>query len=276
MSEPPKISLSPPVTPRRLGLIIGNTRLHWGLFEHGQLQTVWHTPHLTAAQAEQLIGRRFALDAWRSLGIDLALTVNPLECVDGATVYCASVVPAQAAHWQNYDSVYHVSLQDISLANLYPTLGIDRALNLLGAGDRYGWPCLIIDAGTALTFTAGHSNQFIGGAILLGLGAQFAALGQQAAALPVAAADGELPTRWADNTPTAIRSGVIRGAIATIRDFLNDWQQEYPHGYAVFTGGDGKQLYQWLEPILADAHAGVDEHLAFHGLGCLLKAPASR
>jgi len=41
-----------------------------------------------------------------------------------------------------------------------------RALAVLGAGKKYGFPCLVIDAGTALTFTGvDRDKKLVGGAI---------------------------------------------------------------------------------------------------------------
>jgi len=69
-------------------------------------------------------------------------------CIDGRPV-----VPNQRELWANYGNLRIITLKDIPLLDLYPTFGIDRALAVLGAGKKYGFPCLVIDAGTALTFT---------------------------------------------------------------------------------------------------------------------------
>jgi type III pantothenate kinase len=137
-------------------------------------------------------------------------------------IVIASVVPHQTDLWQTWldRSAYPyriLSLADIPLAGLYPTLGIDRALAGLGVGQRLGFPCLTIDGGTALTFTGfsstGSSRSsltvpdnilhedslhdpsdvppshnpaigiLIGGAILPGMGLQYRSLGQQTAQL---------------------------------------------------------------------------------------------
>ena len=87
----------------------------------------------------------------------------------------ASVVPSQTALWQIYPNVHIINLDQIPLQGVYPTLGIDRALALWGAGKTWGFPMLVIDAGTAMTFTGADANQcLVGGAILPGLGLQFA------------------------------------------------------------------------------------------------------
>ena len=277
MPNPPSVnSLAAPW----LGLVVGNTRLHWGCFHQQQLRAVWHTPHLTSAQVAELLGHQFGAAAWRSLPTldrgtldELTKLVAILPPASPLRLVVASVVPAQTDLWQRYPYFREVTLADIPLANLYPTLGIDRALNLLGAGDRYGWPALVIDAGTALTFTAGTAAGFLGGAILPGLTAQFATLNAHTATLPTAHLPAELPSRWASHTAAAIRSGVIYGTLATLTDYVQAWWQEYPAGHVVLTGGDGPSLYPWWQ------HANqktpgmlLEPHLTFLGLSHLQPA----
>jgi type III pantothenate kinase len=263
-----------PVLPESiwLALIVGNTRLHWALFEEMALRSVWHTPHLPAPIAERLIAANFAPDGWSVLPtwppessplptawLERAAMSPPLP------LYLASVVPQQTPLWQTYEAYQEICLEQVPLDNLYPTLGIDRALNLLGAGDRYGWPVLVIDAGTALTFTAGTAGQFLGGAILPGLALQFKALAQDTASLPAGELGTALPPRWARSTPEAIRSGVIRGCLATLADFVTDWQQQYPEAAIVLTGGDAPQLHQWVTP-LGSTPWHQDDQVMFWGM----------
>jgi len=260
-----------------LGLVIGNTRLHWGLFRQQQLLTVWHTPHVTPAQVAELLDHRFDLAAWRSLQILSKGTLDALTQLAAIAspssplrLVLASVVPAQTLLWQGYPYCREVTLADIPLANLYATLGIDRALNLLGAGDRYGWPSLVIDAGTALTFTAGTATGFIGGAILPGLTPQLGTLNTRTATLPTAQLESPLPPRWARDTAAAIRSGVIYGTLATLTDYMQAWRQDYPAGQIVLTGGDGPQLYQWWQSRNGKTpEMALEPHLTFFGLSQL-------
>lgn len=253
-----------------LGLVIGNTRLHWGLW-HGQTRLgVWHTPHLSLAQANDLLAQGFAISAWRSLAAHWSLTLDLPAALTTLTapppLDCASVVPTQTALWQAYPGFRNITLADVPLQNLYPTLGIDRALNLLGAGDRYGWPVLVIDAGTALTFTAGAAGQLVGGAILPGLSTQFAALTQSTAVLPNTPAGALLPPRWATNTPDAIRSGILYGTLATLTEFREAWRRDYPAGKVVLTGGDGAQLYHWWSQQQPLDALFLEPDLTFWGL----------
>ncbi|NER84834.1 MAG: pantothenate kinase [Leptolyngbya sp. SIO1D8] len=241
------------------------------LFGH-TLQATWHTPHLRAAAVASLIQQQFAPHSWTQLTttpVPLCITQrHERETFLRAEIplYMASVVPTQSALWQAYPASQELNLEQIPVGNLYPTLGIDRALNLVGAGDRYGWPVLVIDSGTALTFTAGEVNTLLGGAILPGLEMQFKALGEHTANLPQIAITESLPPRWAQTTPDSIRSGIVRSVIATVRDFLVDWRCRYPHSPAVFTGGDGPRLLAWLSESEPFPHLHSEPDLMFWGM----------
>jgi len=262
-----------------IALVIGNTRLHWGLFEQQALIEVRHTPHLANVDDIQ------------------ALLSSGFCCRDQqqpASMWVASAVPEQTALCRRATSETTISCRvversHIPLAGLYPTLGLDRAINLLGAKDRIGWPVLVIDAGTALTFTAGRQQgsraAAYGGAILPGMRLQMDALGSGTAALKNAARyayqaiksteleqkgiqQTHLPKRWATDTKGAIASGLIYGAIAIITDTLTDWWQRFPAGKAVLTGGDGPQLHHFLAqktPEIA-SRVSLDSELMFYGM----------
>ncbi|GAB4216606.1 MAG: pantothenate kinase [Synechococcales cyanobacterium] len=143
-----------------------------------------------------------------------------------------------------------ITLPDVPLRNLYSSLGLDRAMGLWEATCRWGWPLLLVDAGTALTFTAGQAGAFAGGAILPGWACQARALHQFTAALPqvdpLPAAPPEGIPRWANTTAEAIRSGITYGLQATIRDFWQDWSRQYPQSQLVITGGDAPILLRGL------------------------------
>jgi type III pantothenate kinase len=149
--------------------------------------------------------------------------------------------------WQNYPKAEIITLEQLPLGGLYPTLGIDRGLAVLGAGNQLGFPMLVIDAGTALTLTGVNQNrQLIGGAILPGLGLQFSCVANRTATLPQVAFPESLPQRWSLNTSEAIASGIIYSIIAGLREFIAAWCQELPHSKISITGGDRIPLMTYL------------------------------
>jgi type III pantothenate kinase len=208
-----------------LALAIGNSRLHWAYFDGQEIKQTWHSAYFTPTAD------------WRKIAQpDWLIPAN-------IPLYLASVVPTQTAQWQPFAQKI-LTLADVPLNGLYPTLGIDRALAALGAGETYGYPLLLIDAGTALTITGINADrQLIGGAIWPGLRLQWQALHQGTAALPGFQADFKPINRWATNTPEAIASGIFHSTLAGIKDFYLDWQSQFPETTLVITGGDGKILY---------------------------------
>ncbi|MBN3899821.1 MAG: pantothenate kinase, partial [Nostoc sp. NOS(2021)] len=183
----------------------------------------------------------------------------------------ASVVPSKTALWQTYPNTRVITLDQVPLKGMYPTLGIDRALALWGAGKTWGFPMLVIDAGTALTFTAADANQcLIGGAILPGIGLQFATLGQQTEQLPFVekGSFASLPSRFALNTTEAIQSGVVYTILAGIKDFIEAWLQLFPDGKIAIKGGDRTLLINYLQALYPEIAPRliVEPNLIFWGM----------
>lgn len=240
-----------------LALAIGNSRLHWAWFKELALVETWNTKHLpNAVRPHQLP--------------DLYLSGNLLEQnLSEISVYLASVVSEQTKLWQSYRKSSPISLNQIELSNIYPTMGVDRALAAWGAIAVYERPCLVIDGGTALTFTGvNEQRQFVGGAILPGLRSQSIALQQKTAALPEVQLPTTLPTRWASNTDEAIASGIIYTTISGIRGYIVDWLQQFSTGRVIFTGGDAELLAKYLHfqfPELIESTI-IDPNLIFWGV----------
>ncbi|MEM9165249.1 MAG: type III pantothenate kinase, partial [Cyanobacteria bacterium P01_F01_bin.4] len=174
------------------------------------------------------------------------------------------------AFLQATTAVHAVKPDQLPLSGVYSTLGLDRLLNLWGASQRYGWPVLVIDAGTALTLTVGHDSRVLGGMILPGLTLQARALSEKIVALPEITFYelDAFPPRWAMSTVEAIQSGILYTALAGIEDHLRDWWHQYPKGTVVFTGGDGELLYRLYKqrtPV-GDTEVRLDINLMFWGL----------
>jgi type III pantothenate kinase len=256
-----------------LALIIGNSRLHWALFEGEALRYSWHTPHLNLAQAARLPPAELLAAAWQDC-VPQPVAARPAA---GLPLWAASVVPAQLLPWRDYPALQVLEAAQIPLGNQYPGLGIDRALALVGAGCRYGWPVLVVDSGTALTLTAGANQRFWGGAILPGTALQLRALAQGTAALPTIELPVQgLPPRWADSTAGAIASGILYPQLAGLADYLTDWRRQFDDAPVVFTGGDGQRLLAALAQAAAPlaATACFDDTLGLAGLAASRRATA--
>jgi type III pantothenate kinase len=259
-----------------LALAIGNSRLHWALFSDLAIKHRWHTCHNTLPTLEPL-----EQAAWEQ----------------ATALWIVSVVPGQSQYWQTYFSqersrqVRLLQLEDVPLTQLYPSLGVDRAVAAWGAVQRLGCPVLVVDAGTALTLTGVDGDRaLVGGAILPGMRLQHVALHQGTAALPnlaeantqagteaqsapemVAMTGLGLPPRWARTTATAIASGIVYSLLASLQAYVEDWWQQFPGSAVVLTGGDGDRLYRYLRQTNPDLALQItpDPDLIFHGIKAL-------
>jgi type III pantothenate kinase len=239
------------------------------------LQVRWETEHLSNHDHDQCLPLRSVIDSqvvstWSPIGQDWIQHAQKLD-TQPLSLYLASVVPEQTQCWQSYPALQVITLDHIELSGLYPTLGIDRALGVWGAGVSRGWPALSIDAGTALTLTGVDASQaLVGGAILPGLRLQLQSLGHQTALLPALIPDSvdELPPRWALTTEGAIIGGVTHTLLASIQGFVNDWLQTYPQSTIVLTGGDGALLWRGLQQQAPDQAEQItyDPNLIFWGI----------
>ncbi|NES73929.1 MAG: pantothenate kinase [Okeania sp. SIO2D1] len=237
---------------------MGNSRLHWACFREKTLLKTWDTEHLTSSVGKNNLPSEAKLYPRKGYP---------------TPIYIASVVPAQTALWQNYAQRTVLSLADIPLGEMYPTFGIDRALAVWGGGCKYGFPVLVIDGGTALTFTGVDSEKkLVGGAIIPGLQTQLTALEKYTAVLPKVDLPPQLPQLWAKKTPEAITSGIIHTLIAGIANFVNDWREKFPQSTVIFTGGDRELIFHYLQqkfPKITN-NSVTDSQVIFWGLSSLI------
>ena len=237
-----------------LGLMIGNSRLHFGYFAGAILQNTWDTEYLQQKEIKSDINREKAIEKT----LKSILKTKNINFNHGMPLLIASVVPKQTALWQTYTRFDMITLDKLPLQGLYPTLGIDRALAVLGAGTNLGWPILVIDAGTAMTFTgADVQKKIVGGAILPGLRLQLSSLARGTAMLPSIDIPLELPPRWAKQTTTAIQSGIIYTILAGMKNYLVSWLEEFPDSKIVLTGGDRLILLSHFTTLFPELAATI-------------------
>ncbi|MBC6423797.1 MAG: pantothenate kinase [Hormoscilla sp. SP12CHS1] len=254
-----------------LALAIGNSRLHWAIFVGATLLSTWEIDHLPVDRGAEMI-QQWAAGEWSEAIFPPSKVpswVSSASHKGAIPLYLASVVPDRTRLIEAYPYSRAISLEQLPLLGLYQTLGIDRALAVLGAGTEMGWPVLVIDAGTALTLTGADANrQLVGGAILPGLRLQLQSLAANTAALPVVQTRPSLPARWANTTVDAISSGIVYTLLAGIQDFIADWCQQFPETAIVLTGGDRAILLSYLQAHAPAVAAAIipDPHLIFWGM----------
>lgn len=144
-------------------------------------------------------------------------------------------------------------------------LGPDRWAALIGAWHLFHGPCVVVNAGTAMTVDAlSHEGVFLGGLIVPGIDLMRAALARNTANLELAAGTFSY---FPDNTADAIMSGAINaaaGSVARMRTFMSETTHADP--LIVLSGGAAPLLAPHL-----DGRVELVEHLVLEGLLCIAR-----
>lgn len=237
----------------QLLLDIGNSRVKWGVLDHGVI-----------GQTGDIALEKFPVDLPRP--IDSAMACN----VAGTDV--ASIVSAAVkAQCGVSVSFVHASAEAAGVRNGYADparLGADRWFALIGARAATPNPCLVVDAGTAITLDAlAADGQHLGGQILPGLTSMSRALGISTSELPnVDVQQFDLvgkSERFANSTTVAIAQGILGAATGAINQAATALGED---ASVILTGGDAAVLQAQLQ-----RHAEYREHLVLEGLarsGC--------
>ncbi len=141
-------------------------------------------------------------------------------------------------------------------------LGLDLYANAVAAYDRYGMSVIIVDFGTALTFTSVSAGGVLEGvAIAPGLKTAMRALSGNTAQLPeVNLMKPRSPI--GKNTSEAIRAGILYGYVGLVQHMIAVTKKELGSNPKVIaTGGLSKTL-----PLLQDEFDDIDVSLTLNGV----------
>ena len=144
------------------------------------------------------------------------------------------------------------------------SIGADRLANAAAVADLYGWPAIVVDFGTAVTFdVVSEGGSYIGGVIAPGLEAMTNFLSQRTALLPRLSL--KEPIRAVGkSTVEAMRSGAIFGYRGLVREILARIRAEQfsrKKVVVVATGGYARLIASQLPEV-----AVIHPHLTLEGL----------
>jgi type III pantothenate kinase len=119
------------------------------------------------------------------------------------------------------------------------TLGLDRLAAILGAKSLFpNQNCMVIDAGTCITYDAIDRNGiYEGGSISPGLNMRLKAMHEFTGRLPEIALSDYAEWQGYD-TVSAMLSGVVNGTYAEIKGFIELYNSKYANLEVVLCGGD--------------------------------------
>jgi type III pantothenate kinase len=236
---------------RLLVVDAGNSRIKWGVHEHGAWAVRDHLPTAAADSLSEAIAG--------AMPVERAVVTN----VAGGTV--ASRI---AATLESCATVRWVAgcAEQCGVRSGYANpaqLGPDRWAALIGARHLFNEPCVVVNAGTTMTVDVlSHEGIFIGGCIVPGYALMRSSLARDTAQL--ALQDGEF-AYFPDSTGDAIASGALNalaGAVERMRSYMLQTGQDEP--LIVLSGGDAPLL----QPLLS-ARVELVDNLVLEGLAVI-------
>ena len=231
---------------------IGNSTVFMGLLQEGKVLKIVRHPSSSVSFVDWIAGFIDGCLVERVLLSSVVPSATPLveEAVKSLTSLKPMVVKRELKPF------FKVALEDPS------SLGADRIADAAGAMHDYTLPVIIIDLGTATTFSViDNEGVFRGGSIGPGLYTSFRAITEKAAQLKdyqLQAPENVIGT----NTQNCINSGIVNGHAAMIDGMVRRIEEETGERYQVIlTGGAAGKVAPFCKCKLT-----VDETLILRGL----------
>jgi len=236
----------------------GNSRLKWGVFDStGELRT-----HGTCPNAE--LGSEVPV-AWHACKRAVISNVASEVIAEKLNVLLRPLdIPM---HW------VVASAQACGVKNSYTNpqqLGADRWAALIAAWQHYHAPCIVVNAGTALTVDAlgvdkiaGHGI-FLGGLIVPGFNLTQMSLTHATAVIKgLSGSSQNFPT----NTGDALYTGALSAMVGAVESMLIKLQQrEAQSPRCVVSGGDATLLAEALKGSEVANNVVIADNLVLQGL----------
>lgn len=149
-------------------------------------------------------------------------------------------------------------------------LGSDRLAAAVGAYTQTQGqqPCLVVDAGTAVTYEyLAEGGQYLGGNIAPGLWLRFKALASFTSKLPLIEDLPDVVPAYGEDTHSAMVAGCAQGLIREVQGYITDMHKAEPRAMILLTGGDGDFLRQHCE----GEHIRFVPNLVLDGLNRILE-----
>ncbi len=241
-----------------LALVINNTQIKIGLYQGAELRHHWRV----ATDRERTTDEYAMLLRALCASVDRTLS-------DIVGVAISSVVPPLLDTMHRLAATYLGTAPLVvgpgvrtGMRILYENpkeVGADRICNAVAAYARYGGPAIVVDLGTATTFSVvSAEGDFLGGAIAPGIGISVDALAEHAAQLYRVEL---VRPRQAigRSTTTAMQSGILFGFVGQVEEVLRRMEDELgTPAVTIATGG-------WADLIIRELR-GVQHHEPLLGL----------
>jgi type III pantothenate kinase len=245
---------------------VGNTRIKWGVLEAGEIRRTGHIAQ------ERVRDRGLqALTTRIPRGVDNVFVSNVAGNTFGTRL--SGVV---GMHCDCDVRFAHAERSGWGVTNAYRQprrMGVDRWVALVGAWGELHSPCLVVDAGTAVTLDAiDQDGRHLGGQIIAGVELMMRALSTATSDIPaVRPASGKRDAgsgMFAKSTAEAVREGARNAVAGAIDRAFRTLQSGAYDPVLVLTGGDASRILNAL--CETPLHR---PHLVLQGLATMLDNP---
>ena len=226
-----------------LAIDAGNTNIKLGVFHGRELRALWRLiPEYLGPPDERWTKIQALFDSSR-------ISVKDIDAIIVASVVprLNDVMRSMAERYFQLVPKFVDHTTDTGLKLLYDQpsqLGADRIADAVGAVEKYGAPCIVVDFGTATTFNAINAKrEYLGGIIAPGLTTAANALSARAAKLPRVAI--ERPKNVIGrSTIAAMQSGIFYGYASLVDGLIERMLQEMDDTPKVISTGGLAPLMQ--------------------------------
>lgn len=241
---------------------IGNSNACLGLSEDNEWKKLWRLPTTLQNDMELFYETQI---------IDLFLEAN-IRLGEVDQIVMSSVVPDMNIRMSNSLNRLFGVKPTLVTPEIYPKIklqidnpseiGTDLVANSIAAHHQFKKDCIIVDFGTALTFTTiTAEGKILGVSIVPGIKTAIKSLFSKTAQLPEVPF--ELPpSALGKNTVQAIQSGIIYGYTGLVTNMISSLRKEVgDHYIAVATGGLSSSI-----KMLQEEFDAIDPDLTLNGL----------
>lgn len=219
-----------------LTIDIGNTSIAFGIFQGRKLKSAWKVSTQAALSNKPI---RLPKD------IDAAIISS---VVPKATPIIKKVV---AKKYKFRPLVLGENIKT-PIKNLYresKQVGQDRLVNAVAAKELYGYPVIVVDFGTAITFdVVSKKGEYLGGIIVPGIEISLEVLSTKAALLPriKLSPPKELLGR---DTVSSMKSGIFYGFGSLCDCLIDKLKEEFGKQPVIATGGHSRLIAKFCRSI---------------------------
>lgn len=204
---------------------VGNTNMVLGIYEGDTLTNSWriNTDHQKSSDEYGIL-------------INNLFEYNRINMRDVKNIIISSVVPDVMHSLENF-CIKYCGVEPLIVGPGIKTglnikydnpkqVGADRIVNAVAAIEKYGYPLIIVDFGTATTFCAiSDKGEYLGGSICPGIKISSEALFHEASKLPrVELAKPGMTI--CKNTVSAMQAGIIYGYAGMVERLINMIKKE--------------------------------------------------